>query len=136
MTFFSSTSAPFSKHGKPISDELLCLVMIQSKIDYGTRCRYGFATKEYEANLDMTDEELYNIACRLAKEARWGFGEKIAGHLVGSFPHERIPNDKTSLYMTSSSNSRLSTSRQKRHWILEIHLVNRAREVRAFYELK
>jgi hypothetical protein len=110
--------------------------MIQSKIDYGTRCRYGFATKEYEANLDMTDEELYNIACRLAKEARWGFGEKIAGHLVGSFPHERIPNDKTSLYMTSSSNSRLSTSRQKRHWILEIHLVNRAREVRAFYELK
>lgn len=59
--------------------------MIQSKIDYGTRCRYGFATKEYEANLDMTDEELYNIACRLAKEARWGFGEKIAVTLLALF---------------------------------------------------
>jgi hypothetical protein len=61
-----------------------------------------------------------------------GFGEKIAGHLVGSVPHERTPNDKITLYMTSGSNepmSRLSASGPKRHWILEIHLVNGAREV-------
>ncbi|KUJ11372.1 Creatinase/aminopeptidase [Mollisia scopiformis] len=93
--------------------------------------------KEYKANPDMTGEELYDTACRKAKEAGWEFGGQIAGHLVGSFPHERIPNDRITLYIAKGSNqpmSLLNASGQKRHWILEIHLVDRAREIGAFYE--
>lgn len=97
-----------------------------------------FAVKaKYEANPDMTGEELYDLACEEAKLAGWEFGGQIAGHLVGSFPHERIPNDKISLYITKGSKeqmSRLNASGQKRHWILEIHLVDRAKEIGAFYE--
>jgi Xaa-Pro aminopeptidase len=92
---------------------------------------------KYQSNPDMTGEDLYDLACGQAKEAGWEFGGQIAGHLVGSFPHERIPNDKISLYITKGSNepmSRLNSSGQKRHWILEIHLVDRAREIGAFYE--
>ncbi|TVY83820.1 hypothetical protein LSUE1_G001326 [Lachnellula suecica] len=91
----------------------------------------------YRSNPDMTGEELYDIACELAKEAGWEFGGDIAGHLVGSFPHERIPRDKIHLYITKGSHepmSRLGKDGQKRHWILEIHLVDRAREIGAFYE--
>jgi hypothetical protein len=85
----------------------------------------------------MTGGELYNIACDLAQEAGWEFGGEIAGHLVGSFPHERIPKDKITLYIINGNQepmSRLGADGLKRHWILEIHLVDRARQIGAFYE--
>lgn len=93
--------------------------------------------KQYQSDPDMTGEALYDIACGKAKEAGWEFGGQIAGHLVGSFPHERIPRDKISLYITRGCNQPMSTfdaSGHKRHWILEIHLVDRAREIGGFYE--
>ncbi|KAF2811547.1 Creatinase/aminopeptidase [Mytilinidion resinicola] len=86
---------------------------------------------------DMTGDQLYGIACDLAKEAGWEFGGQIAGHLVGLFPHERIPNDKITLYITKGNQERMSRvdgNGKKRHWILEIHLVDREREIGAFYE--
>jgi Xaa-Pro aminopeptidase len=91
----------------------------------------------FRENPDMTGEELYDIACDLAQQAGWEFGGKIAGHLVGNFPHERIPNDKITLYITKGNKepmSNLGADGQKRHWILEIHLVDRARQIGAFYE--
>jgi Xaa-Pro aminopeptidase len=91
----------------------------------------------FQENSDMTGEELYNIACDLSQQAGWEFGGRIAGHLVGSFPHERIPRDKISLYIVGGnkeSMSRLNDKGQKRHWILEIHLVDRARQIGGFYE--
>jgi len=91
----------------------------------------------YQANPDMTGEELYDIACDVAKEHGWEFGGQIAGHLVGSFPHERIPNDKISLYIIKGNKEPMSLPGRdgnKRHWILEIHLVDRARQIGAFCE--
>ncbi|MCJ1324684.1 hypothetical protein MMC10_001346 [Thelotrema lepadinum] len=88
-------------------------------------------------NPDMTGEELYDLACEGAKQAGYEFGGVLAGHLVGSFPHERIPRDKISLYITKGnkeSMGRLNAQGQKRHWILEIHLVDRARQIGGFYE--
>lgn len=92
---------------------------------------------QFQSNPDMTGEALYDLACGAAKEAGWEYGGEIAGHLVGSFPHERIPKDKISLYITHGNNermSRLNPSGQKRHWILEIHLVDRALQIGGFYE--
>jgi Xaa-Pro aminopeptidase len=62
----------------------------------------------YHANPDMTGEDLYGIACALAEESGWTFGGRIAGHLVGSFPHESIPGDKITLYVTKGNNDRMS----------------------------
>ncbi|PMD67622.1 Creatinase/aminopeptidase [Hyaloscypha bicolor E] len=92
---------------------------------------------QFQSNPDMTGEALYDLACGAAKEAGWEYGGEIAGHLVGSFPHERIPKDKISLYITRGNNermSRLNPSGQKRHWILEIHLVDRVLQIGGFYE--
>ena len=91
----------------------------------------------YQERPDMTGQELYDIACDLAKQAGWEFGGRIAGHLVGSFPHERIPQDKITLYITKGNNQSmglLNPQGQKRHWILEIHLVDRSRQIGAFFE--
>jgi hypothetical protein len=92
---------------------------------------------KFQSNPDMTGEALYDLACSMAKDAGWEFGGQIAGHIVGSFPHERIPNDKITLYITRGNNepmSKLNPSGEKRHWILEIHLVDRALEIGGFYE--
>ncbi|KAL5357988.1 peptidase M24, structural domain-containing protein [Aspergillus floccosus] len=86
---------------------------------------------------DITGERLYEIACDVARQEGWEFGSHIAGHLVGSFPHERIPNDKTALYITKGNKERMDLPGRdgfKRHWILEIHLHDPARQIGAFYE--
>ncbi|KIW14133.1 hypothetical protein PV08_06914 [Exophiala spinifera] len=91
----------------------------------------------YHDNPEMTGGQLYEIACNEARNAGWEFGGQIAGHLVGSFPHERIPNDKIALYITEGngeSMSKTDAKGNKRHWILEVHLVDREREIGAFME--
>ncbi|KAJ5309234.1 hypothetical protein N7508_004613 [Penicillium antarcticum] len=72
----------------------------------------------YRENPDMSGEELYSISCEIAKQEGWDFGADIAGHLVGSFPHERIPRDRTSLYITKGNNESMGLSGRdgsKRH---------------------
>lgn len=91
----------------------------------------------FQQNPDMTGEELYEIACAEAKQAGWEFGGQHSGHLVGNFPHERIPNDKITLYITKGNNQKmrsLNGDGHMRHWVLEIHLVDRACEIGGFFE--
>lgn len=85
----------------------------------------------------MTGDELYAIARRTAEAEGWEFGGAIAGHLIGSFPHERIPNDKKTLYITEGNHESmrsLGKDGRQRHWILEIHLVDRERQIGGFFE--
>ncbi|KAE8359426.1 peptidase M24, structural domain-containing protein [Aspergillus caelatus] len=91
----------------------------------------------YFENTDMTGEELYEIACDEAKQAGWEFGADIAGHIVGSFPHERIPKDRVTLYIARGNNRPMTTpgkDGKTHHWILEIHLHDRVRGHGAFME--
>jgi Xaa-Pro dipeptidase len=45
----------------------------------------------FNASPDITGQELYAFACESAEAAGWRFGGKIAGHIVGEFPHAHIP---------------------------------------------
>ena len=45
----------------------------------------------YHATPDITGAELYAFAQSAAEEAGWAFGGRIAGHLVGEFPHYSWP---------------------------------------------
>jgi Xaa-Pro dipeptidase len=85
----------------------------------------------------ITAAELYGFAQGLAEQAGWEYGGPIAGHLIGVFPHEKISGDKITLYVHPGNNNQMKTldaSGRKRHWILEIHFVDRAREIGGFYE--
>jgi Xaa-Pro aminopeptidase len=86
----------------------------------------------FEAVPEITGAQLYAYVVGLAEERGWQFGGPIAGHLVGHFPHERIAGDKTTLYIAPGSDLPLRTA--DRHWILEVHLVDRARGFGGFYE--
>jgi Xaa-Pro dipeptidase len=93
--------------------------------------------RHFEVNDDITGAELYAVAHYLAEGSGWLFGGAIAGHLVGEFPHARIPGDKD-LYRISPDNpSRMrdpDSAGQTKYWILEVHLVNKDRLSGGFYE--
>jgi Xaa-Pro dipeptidase len=91
----------------------------------------------FNAHPDITAAELYRFAQELARKHGWEYGGPIAGHLLGQFPHERIPGDMVSLYVHPDNPVRmrdLDANGQERHWILEIHFVDRARGIGGFYE--
>jgi len=86
---------------------------------------------------EITSSELFAYAVSLAEKYGWEFGGPIAGHLIGQFPHERIPEDKVTLYVHPGSDLKmrsLDENGQQRHWILEIHFVDREHEIGGFYE--
>jgi Xaa-Pro dipeptidase len=91
----------------------------------------------YRDSPDITGAELYAFAQKAADEAGWAFGGAIAGHIVSEFAHATIPGDKD-LNRIGPKNptplrSRDTLGREK-YWILEIHLVDRARTFGGFYE--
>ena len=93
--------------------------------------------QHFDDNQDVTGAELYAHAHQLAEASGWVFGGAIAGHIVGEFPHARIPGDKD-LYRISPANpERLrdpDAVGNKRYWIIEVHLVDRTRSWGGFYE--
>lgn len=91
----------------------------------------------FKENSDITANQLYAYAVSLAEQYGWEFGGLIAGHLIGQFPHERIAEDKITLYVHPKSNLRMRSTDEKgqmRHWILEIHFVDRERQIGSFFE--
>ena len=75
--------------------------------------------------------------CELAGQAGWDWGGEIAGHLVGQFPHEKIAGDDIESYIAPGSDQpmrRADRTGRTRHWILEVHLVDREREIGGFSE--
>lgn len=91
----------------------------------------------FKDNPNITANELYAYAVKLAEKYGWEFGGPIAGHLIGQFPHERIAEDKVTLYVHPKSNLLMRSKDEQghlRHWILEIHFIDRQRQIGGFFE--
>lgn len=91
----------------------------------------------FNESAQITSSELFRYVVDLAKKFGWEFGGPIAGHLIGQFPHEKIADDKITLYVHPRSHlsmRSLDEKGRKRHWILEIHFVDRMHEIGGFYE--
>jgi Xaa-Pro aminopeptidase len=91
----------------------------------------------FEATPGLTAGGLYDHVCGLAAEAGWEFGAPTAGHLVGRFPHETSADVSHKLSIRHGNPLDLrapDATGAKRHWILEIHFVDRAAELGAFTE--
>jgi Xaa-Pro dipeptidase len=110
-------------------------IKLKLRDDIGKAFHQG---KEYfKQRPEITAAELYCYAQKLAKDDGWEYGGPIAGHLLGQFPHERIPDDKVTLYVHPDNPNKmrgLNAEGQERHWILEIHFVDRTRHIGGFYE--
>ncbi len=91
----------------------------------------------YREHPDVTGEELYGFVVDTVTRAGWEHGATHAGHLIGEFPHERIAGDDLESYITTGSTQpmrRTDRTGRQCHWILEVHLVDRARGFGGFFE--
>jgi Xaa-Pro dipeptidase len=91
----------------------------------------------FQENPAIRANELFAHAASLAGKYGWEWGGPIAGHLIGQFPHEKISGDKITLYVHPDSDLPMHAKDENglaRHWILEIHFVDRARQIGGFYE--
>lgn len=91
----------------------------------------------FEQTPGLTAGGLYDYVAGLATAAGWEFGNDSAGHLIGHFPHETSPQDAKRLSIRSGNPLDLrepDKSGARRHWILEIHFVDRRRQFGGFFE--
>lgn len=91
----------------------------------------------FDADPDMTGAALYAEACAAAAAAGWIFGGRIAGHIVGEFPHARLPGARQIHQISPDNPDRLrdpDAHGRTRHWIGEIHLISPDRRFGGFYE--
>ena len=91
----------------------------------------------FDTSPDITGAELFAFAQEMAAQAGWLFGGTIAGH-IGEFPHaQRIPGDRDLHRIAPANPKRMrdpDANGDEPHWILEIHLVDKARTFGGFYE--
>jgi Xaa-Pro dipeptidase len=110
---------------------------LKRKLQQDVGQAFADGKKYFNDNPDITSSELFGYAQSLAEKYGWEFGGPIAGHLIGQFPHEKIAEDKVTLYVHPRSHLRmrsLDEKGQRRHWILEIHFVDREHGIGGFFE--
>jgi gamma-glutamylcyclotransferase (GGCT)/AIG2-like uncharacterized protein YtfP len=91
----------------------------------------------FDRHPGVTGEELYAHMVGLAEQDGWEFPGKIAGHLVGEFPHTEIDGAEILSYIAPGNSNplrRLDPAGRTCHWILEVHIADRDAQVGGFYE--
>lgn len=85
----------------------------------------------------LTGAEFYAYIMQLTARYGWEYGGQLAGHLVGNFPHERLEPGNNGLYVLPDNHNdmfALDAEGKKRHWICEIHFIDRQRGFGGFFE--
>jgi Xaa-Pro aminopeptidase len=86
---------------------------------------------------ELNGEELFEFVVAESQRRGWEFGNHHCGHLVGQYPHEDFPGGRPESHLMAGSVEpirRSDPSGLSAHWILEVHLVDRARGVGGFHE--
>ncbi|WP_022975954.1 M24 family metallopeptidase [Nevskia ramosa] len=98
---------------------------------------FAAGKRYFQQHPQITGSELFRYLQSLATQAGWAFGGSIAAHLVGEYPHKSLPENLSLGYADANHHQPmrgLDSLGRQRHWILEIHFVDRQRQIGAFYE--
>lgn len=107
------------------------------KLVADTQQAFGLAKQYYKDHPDITGAQLFEHLHVLAAQAGWEMGGIIAAHWVGEFPHKDLPEHMTQGVANAAHHESmrgLDSRGRERHWILEIHFVDRRRQIGAFFE--
>jgi Xaa-Pro dipeptidase len=91
----------------------------------------------FRQHQDLSCGQLYDYVVDLGNSAGWEFGNLTAGHLIGHFPHETMPGEPKPLSIRHGNTLPLrepDSDGRQRHWILEIHFIDRQRQIGGFFE--
>ena len=87
--------------------------------------------------ISLTGAEYFSYLTQLAKKYGWEYAGEIGGHIVGHFPHEQLRPDDLGLDIHPDNHSDILQPDKygnSRHWILEIHFVDRVNNIGGFFE--
>jgi Xaa-Pro aminopeptidase len=111
---------------------------LKQKIKRDVEAAWHEANAWYFKQTNLTGSGYFNYVTELTKRYGYEFGNAIAGHIVGRFPHEQPddPNDLCLDVHPDNHNDILQSDKHgnKRHWMLELHFVDRVNNIGAFFE--
>lgn len=92
----------------------------------------------YFKQTKLTGAAFFNYATELAKKYGYEFGNAISGHIIGRYPHEQ-PDDPNDLCLDVHPDNhtdilQLDKHGNPRHWMLELHFIDRKNNIGAFFE--
>ncbi len=111
---------------------------LKHKLEKDVEAAWHEAKDWYCNQSSLTGAAFFNYVIDLAKRYGYEFGNAIAGHIVGPFPHEQ-PDDPNDLYLDIHPDNHSSILLpdkygNRRHWILEIQFVDRVNNIGGFFE--
>jgi len=111
---------------------------LKLKVQQDVEAAWYEAKDWYLKQSSLTGAEFFNYVIALTQNYGYEFGNEIAGHIVGPFPHEQPddPNDLCLDIHPGNHSSILLDDKygNKRHWILEIQFVDRINNIGGFFE--
>lgn len=91
----------------------------------------------FDKHTQLTGAEYWQYIVNLASKYGYTYGGQLGGHLIGHFPHERLEPKNYGLYVHPENPNDMflpDAHGNKREWILEIHFVDRERQMGGFFE--
>lgn len=110
---------------------------VKHKLKNDVEAAWKEAREWFSKKTSLSGQEYFHYVVSLASKYGWEFGGEIAGHLIGQFPHERLEPGNYGLYVHPENPNDMfqpDAAGNKRHWILEIHFVDREKQIGGFYE--
>ena len=98
---------------------------------------WAIGKRHFDATPDITARELFQFVNQLCRARGWEYGQVHCGHLIGNFPHEQIHGDEIGCYIHPDNPAPMRSLDKDgipRDWILEIHFVDRERQIGGFFE--
>lgn len=111
---------------------------LKQKIKKDVEAAWHEGNAWYFKQKELTGAQFFNYATDLANRYGYEFGNAIAGHILGRYPHEQ-PDDPNDLCLDVHPDNhtdilQLDKHGNPRHWILELHFVDRENNIGAFFE--
>lgn len=111
---------------------------LKLKIKKDVEAAWHEANDWYFKQPTLTGAQFFNYVDDLTKRYGYEFGNAIAGHIVGPYPHEQ-PDDPNDLCLDVHPDNHTDILQpdkngNKRHWMLELQFVDRANNIGAFFE--
>ena len=111
---------------------------LKLKIKNDVEAAWHEANAWYFKQDKLTGAQFFNYATNLAKRYGYEFGNAIAGHIVGHYPHEQ-PDDPNDLCLDVHPENhtdilQMDKDGNPRHWMLELHFTDPQNNIGAFFE--
>ena len=110
---------------------------LKLKIKSDVEAAWYEANAWYARQTRLTGATFFHYITALAERYGYRFGGEIAGHIVGPFPHEQLGPGNWGLDIHPDNHQDMfekDPEGNNRHWILEIHFVDRVNHIGGFFE--